>query len=415
VRILSLAPHFRLTAAVAGYSHYIPFQRSLRDAASALGHELAIVTRVGAGGPEPLSDGILDVLPAWPKGHKFAFDWQPARDALDRLLAQECDRLPAGEPLIVLRYEGRLQEYAAVADLVRRHPRARFIWNLYALSGLAVPGSPPRGRQRSGARFPSWRTSTPQPASPAFKGVAQPDNLLIVGDEWTKHAFAQALGMRSRGVWPLSSSIARAPDGILPQVPTWDPGRSDRAEVGRARILIPQADWQFDDEIRSEIGHAVRALTRSASTTAPIFTVAGHQGSDRTHLRWLSRLERLGVTVRREALSPDDCSRTISEHDLVWLPNGQLYREKSSGKVLDVLTLGVPLLAPAGSQQALQFRRWVPWGLDYTCDSELLRILENLDFFLPPARSELHRRLVDVQTDTAPKTAIERLIELASG
>lgn len=124
-------------------------------------------------------------------------------------------------------------------------------------------------------------------------------------------------------------------------------------------------------------------------------------------------MERLGVTVHREAAPWDEYVRRLLEHDAVWLPNGQLYREKSSGKVLDALTLGVPVLSPAGSFQATQLRRWVPWGLDYTGGPELQRILGNLDFFLPSVRDELQRRLVEVQTDTAPVTAIDRLLRLA--
>lgn len=412
MRILSLAPHFRLSSSAAGYSHYIPFQMDLRAAAAGIGHDLAIVTRVGAAGADPSAVGALDVLPRWPKGQKFSFDWEPAAQALEALLVSETERLHRSEPLVVLRYEGRLQEFPRLAELAHRNPRVRFIWNLFALYGDAVPGMPPGSRPSVLSRD-RWRRAEPvRSTAAATRDVVQPDNLIVVGDAWSRHSFALAMGIRSSGVWPLASSIPRLEGGTTPDVPRVDPPVvPPRAHP--SRVLILQAGWQFDTEIRGVVLRAVKEQRVRHEDARPDFTVSGHQGNDRVHLRWLSRMERLGVTVHREAAPWDEYVRRLLEHDAVWLPNGQLYREKSSGKVLDALTLGVPVLSPAGSFQATQLRRWVPWGLDYTGGPELQRILGNLDFFLPSVRDELQRRLVEVQTDTAPVTAIDRLLRLA--
>jgi hypothetical protein len=403
-RILDIAPQFDRARSDAGGSHFVSYHDAFRAGAAALGHDLGIVTQVGAGGSDPAAAGVLDVLPAWPSGRKVSLDWEPALAALDQLIADERERMASSQPVVVMRFEGKLQDYPGIVRLAERHPDVWFVWNLFALPPGSVPapidvnrrGRPIVGGGMSGGG--SWD----------MRAVSAPPNLTVLADTWQRHASARQLGIPSSGVWPLHSNLATLDE-------TTSVAQSERRlDDGRAsRVLILLAGWQSDTAVRAAVLGAVRSLHRLDIGVRPEFTLAGAPGADRPHLRWLDRLERSSVAVHRGTGSLDDYAARIREHDLVWLPNGRMYRTKSSGKALDALVTGTPVLAPAGSYAAAQLARWVPWGLDYTSPAELLGMLGSLPDILPTVVEELNRRLGEIRTEYSVSTTIQRIVRLA--
>jgi hypothetical protein len=405
MRILSIAPQYHLGRSDAGSSHWIPFQRSLAEAALGLSHEFTIIACRGAD-PSGVEAGVvLDTLPHWPEGKKLAFDWEPGQLALERTLKNQAGSDVAN--VVAIRYEGRLQEYPFFVRLAESNPRMRFIWNFFASPpGLAVEDDSAKLSGFALNLGNILRKRTPSAKRLRSDFPTAPKNLLVLADEWGKHALAHGMGIASRGVWPLTSSFDAV--GRSKQRESLD---SQRGKIERqTRVLILHSGWQFDDATRAEVLATLRDLR--GARNAPSFSLAGAQGSEPNHLRWINRVRSLGVDVLDGAVDAEVFVERIVAHDAVWLPNGRMYREKSSGKVLDALSLGTVVLAPAGSFPAAQVHRWIPWGFDYASRQELVLKLNNLDRLLPAAQDALSAQLTRVQTDASPKSAVSKLVQL---
>lgn len=374
MRFLSLAPQADTTRWDATSSHFLGYQRALREAARAAGHAFTILA------PEGCTDataGLLGALPRSALDQKVVLDHPDLQRALDEVLTAELLAAPADGPLVLLRFEGKLQELGSFARLAARHPAVTFVWNLFV------------------------GPSTPSEAGPgAMSGEDLPSNLIVLADSAERHGIAGALGLPSRGVWPIHSELTRLP----PPRDRGGPATSPRP----LRVLIPLAGWHSDAAVRRDVRRVVRAVRRT--DLGITFTVGGDAGPDPSHRRWLRRMSRMGVAVEAEAVDDDAYVRRIDAHDVVWIPHRSMYRVKTSGKAIDALVRGKVVVAAAGTFPAREFARWVPCVLDYRTEQELIDLLDALPAWSEFLGAEMRRRLPEILSAYSPDTALATIV-----
>lgn len=396
MRILSLAPLMRGASAVSLATHFDTYQQDLRAAAAELGHDLRLVARAGV----PGSDGVLPVLPA-NGGRKAEFADPAFVAALEALLeAERAERAGDPRPLVLVRFEGRLLEFRAFVDLAVRHPDVTFIWNLFAPTRQERPPTVSRRpaglvRARRVLGDPTWgRGGT----------VRVPSNLVVLHDTPTRSLRARGLGLPFDGIWPLHSRLAT--------LPVAGPDRPDaRGPTDRPRILVPLAAWHADRGTRFEVSQVLRTLDRTLPEhLRPRWTIAGAAPEGSEHRRWMASLSARGADVHPEEASTEVYAARFRDSDAVWLPRRDLYALFSSGKALDALVAGTPIIAPAGTYGAVESARWHVAPATYVRTAEVVDLLVRAADILPVLRAELRARAAEIRTVHSPRHVVEVLV-----
>ncbi|MEY3020167.1 MAG: hypothetical protein RLZZ272_1151 [Actinomycetota bacterium] len=336
-------------------------------------------------------------------GHRFEILGAPSEDtaASGDPVAAVRRRLAEGGVDLVVVYEGRLEQLAAFAELARDHPGTRVLLNLFKSERhLDTPRS--RGSRRADlARLRRRRDDALTGPTGPFTALVPPDNLVLTAETERRALLARSLGLRVVGAWPLHSQLAVAP---LPP-PTERPD-------GPPRVLIQLQAHKVEDATMRELARVIGTSGRLAPDRVR-WVLAGRVGTERRLVRSVGRLERLGVEVVDGGLS-DDAYRALHDaSDVVWLPVRGAYNTQSSGKALDALARGLPVLAPAGSYGASEQSRWVPGAPSYGSTEEAIELVLRLPWLLATWRAALHERLPEVRTALHPRSSILGLLGLA--
>lgn len=371
--IVSLSPRYGIgTEAERVSSHFTSHQDALAVAAEGLGHRFEIL---GSRGEDP-SD---------PSG--------PERAAGPRLAEGAVD-------LLVL-YEGRLAHLAPFTELAREHPTTRVLVNLFK-SERHVDTPRSRGSRRADlARLRRRRDDALAGLIADHATLAPPANLIVTAETERRALLARALGLPVAGTWPLHSQLALAPP----------PAPSERSG-SPVRVLIQLPVHKVERATMRELGTVIGAVDRLARGSVH-WVLAGRLRADGRLARHVGRLERRGIEVVGDGLS-DDAYRDLHDaSDVVWLPVRGAYNTQSSGKALDALVRGVPVLAPAGSHGAAEQTRWVPGAPSYGSTEEAIELVLALPALLATWRAALRVRLPELRRAHHPRTSIERLLDLA--
>jgi hypothetical protein len=355
--------------------HFTGYQDGLAEAAARLGHRFEVVGPSGTEGPAP----------------------QGLADAAHR-------RLDRGDVDLAMVYEGRLEHLEVFARVAADHPRTRVLVNLFKSEH---PLDLPRERGDRRRDRTSHRRAVDGSVARLTERLARlalPTNLVITAETERRALLARSLGLRIGGAWPVHSQLAEAAE----PVPT------ARPPDGSVRVLV-QVPWhKANPATLREVGTVIRAVVRLRSGDGRVrFSIAG-RFADRPRLaRRVRRLAGDGVTVIDRSLDDDAYRELHDAHDVVWLPVRGAYNVQSSGKALDGLVRGLPVLAPAGSYGATEQVRWVPGAPSYGATTEAIEVLLRLPDLVEVLRAELTGRLDAVRAAYSPVTSVRRLLAIS--
>lgn len=373
--IVSLAPRYGVGSELERVAaHFTSHQDGLAAAAAELGHRFEVIGSAGADPTDPVG----------PVGAARA-------------------RLAEGPVDLVLLYEGRLALLAPFAELATAHPSTRLLLNLFKSERhLDTPRS--RGSRRADrARLRARRDRALAEVTAALSSLTIPENLVVTAETERRVLLARSLGLPVAGAWPLHSQLALGP-------PPPEPDRPGRP----LRVLIQLQAHKVEDATLRELHDVVRSVARlGAGTSVLHWALAGRTDGGGRRVRLLRRLERLGVEVAGGGLDEGAYRDLHDSSDVVWLPVRGAYNAQSSGKALDALVRGVPVLAPAGSYGATEQSRWVAGAPSYGSTEEAIELVLRLPDLVPAWRSALRDRLDEVRRAYHPRTSVHRLLELS--
>lgn len=353
--------------------HRSSFHLSLRQAALAQGHTFDIAAK---------AKGVTDDDPAVVL--RFA-------DARWEVVAREtADHLHCREPTIVFVYEGCTAAVEAFAGVARGLPHHTFLINLFR----------DEFRSRDATRRAAEEVFAAGDAAETGSSiVALPSNLRVLADTEKRALLARGHGMPVVGSWPHHTAIDPSIVSCAPEPDL---------------VVIAVAAWQLvgDAETMRDIG-AVLGRRSDSSRELRFRLLGGVPPVSRTRLMDRFRVLRSLPGALDGPLSVDDYASALGSGGLVWLPTQRMYRDQSSGKALDAMVLGRPLLAPAGTFPQQEQERLIPGAPTYRNRDELLEIFDTLPVIQPSLSEAAAAMRPQAAQDYSADHAIERLIAFA--
>jgi hypothetical protein len=395
-QFLSIAQHFGTGSVLFG-GHEEIYQLGMQRAAAAAGLEWRILVPRHAG-------FVPDVaVPCLESG------------TTERLVESLDAHLRTGPPggRVVVLYEGSIALAIALGDLARAHPHERFLVNLYrrerTLDAPSLPGSP----VRLSVELDGLTGGEPERARAVMARTHLPDNLLLTAETPRRALLARSFGLPVRGVWHLQSELTDL--DVSPSSSADSAG--PRADGEAPRVLIALSRRQFDAGTLRQVREVVGAVRRLGDAARPIEWVLPVdtevlQGQRRT----VQSLARAGVRIEAtEGPLPSAAyAGQFLAADAVWFPKVWPYRVTSSGKALDALVLGCPIVAPAGTAAADAMHRWVPGAPDYGTTEEAIAIFLRLPTLLPTLTLDLVARSDEIRVQYSAAATVSWLTALLS-
>ena len=368
--------------------HYTSYQLCLQSAAQALGHQFTIVA------PTTCTSGSAGVIPllSQPPGCTVSAD---IACLISKLCLEETNERAA-----ILLYEGSLALANEFLTLARRFPSILFVINLFlhesyyyldsAFNGQLIP---------DGTGIPGKDPSPVQSFFQSSGPQAQPANLHIFTDTENKGFAARLLGITAIKRWHTFSAITN--------VRSARPNQND-SSLGH-RVLVPLSSWQLSDEL---VHHMVSVKQETDAHMGDKVGIEFHLTGylpDHEVQHWLMQLRGAGFNVTSESRPKEDYAKLYSSHDAVWLPSSW-YILQSSGKALDALVQGTPIIAPIGTHGWKEQNRWVGGAPGYSTTVEARDLFLNLRFILPLIASELRRQNQAIRDCYSPSTTMLSLV-----
>jgi hypothetical protein len=385
-RILDVVAKYPDDPDIAPGGHHETYHSGLQAAARLAGFRWDLL--VPAALDHPPDDAFPVLEPATPADLAASI-----RAFLSRLDAAELRHL------VVLIYEGSRTLLQEIDCFASEWPDVRFVVNLFTPDAdMDVPFIPKPVLLRH--RRP-WRTVS-APVDPNIRCTAP--NIVVTAETEQRALRARSMGAQVSGCWRLHSALPPSSDAEI------------RGSDGY-RVLLPLAAWQLDQQVFEH----VRAVAASARVTGHIsLHVAGMWKTaplSRSVRNRLRRLERCGVDVEIDAVPPPMAAyqQRFLAADAVWLPKSHPYRFQSSGKALDALVSGRPVIAPAGTYPANEMRRWVPGMPTYGTAEEAVRLFAQLPSLATVIGDALRSRSREIQRAYSAEETISWLRQTWGG
>jgi hypothetical protein len=390
LRILNVSPQFG-TGKVPFGGHEETYPLGLARAATAVGVPWTILAPVSSKVVKP---GVLPCLDPGDAATLVA--------SLDRhlrgLTAEE--RITTG----VVVYEAETTLAVAFARLAVEHPDVRFLVNLFlSETGVDVPVL----RRKKYATQPEVEHYGPVALAERLThlaGAVWPANLRLTAETDAKALLARSLGLPVTGVWRLHSAMAEREAAVRP-VPADGPGVRDGDPM---RVLIALRSSHIHPPLIRDVVDVIERVARAGGGDAITWRTTGRFYDHPRVTAALRHLRRVGVRVDGDErpLDPDAYAQSFLDTDVVWMPAVWPYRVQSSGKALDAIVLGRPVVAPAGTAAAEEMRRWVPGVPTYGSPSEAAQLFLRLPSLHGLLRAELARQATTIRETHHPRTTV---------
>jgi len=318
--------------------------------------------------------------------------------------AHVAQRRPEDGRIGVVMYGGDVERLAAMAEVARNAPEAALLVNLFrAEPGLDLPLVRHR-RDVTVRELGPFRQEAIESQLHRIAALRLPPNLRVVAESEPKALTARSAGLPVAGVWPLHSEMAGAgPAGERPRL-------DGRPTV----VLIGLRNSQLRGPVIRQVREVIERTSRFDTGARLTWVLSGRFDTDRATTTALRQLERAGVDVRRAPapLEADAYARQFMEADVLWMPVTWPYRVQSSGKALDALVLGCPVVAPAGTAGARAMQRWVPGAPAYGTATEAAQVFLRLPTLLDHLHNALASAAEEIRTAYEPRTTVEWAIEV---
>jgi hypothetical protein len=306
------------------------------------------------------------------------------------------------ERIVILLYEGSLALTNEFLILARQFPSVLFVINLFLSEPFYKLDIAFRGYIDSEIKGISGES---QSGIQAFfqdgEKLAQAANFFVLSETETKSFAARLLGITGIKRWHAFSAIFDMRKATQNQT------RSSN----KHRVLVPFSSWQLTEGlVHDMISIKKETEIHLGDRSGVEFHLAGYLPNHDVQ-QLLERLSEAGFKITSESRSKEDYAEMFSSHDAVWLPS-RYYVLQSSGKALDALVQGSPIIAPLGTYGWREQNRWSAGTPGYSNVREARDIFLNLQYFLPAIASELERQNDAIRDYYSPSETILSLTSL---
>lgn len=372
-RILSIAPRYRPGVDGSSGGHYTPYQDDLQAAASRLNLDYRILAQRSVMSVKGV-DAVLDASSA---------------QALARSTLARCQ---SGD--VVVMYEGSLAMLRALAVVANQRRDVLFLVNLFKPEpGLDFVGT-------------NARTSRLATRSNSFSGVEIPKNLLVIAETDERAFLARRLGIDCVGSWRLHSTLWNIKHEL-----TSVSRSSDQERPAELRILVPHGNSL---QAARSLAQVLDSMQIARGSNSIHFSITGADARQLAPRILGPQLEALGAHRLDSPVGRANYASIFAAHDVVWIPQSRSYRTQSSGKALDALVVGRPVIAPEGSWPARETSRWIGGGLTYRTENDLIELLTHLDQRIDALRDRLALQLENIRAAYSPDASLIRILEVVS-
>lgn len=183
----------------------------------------------------------------------------------------------------------------------------------------------------------------------------------------------------------------------------------------RLRVLVPLADRGYSKDVVRDLATVLQLLGGRRSNSGIRLTLTGAESEKFSAVIRGPRLERLGARRIVGPADREEYSELFASHDVIWIPDRTLYLSQSSGKALDALVMGRPVIGFDGSWPATEASRWLEEKLTYRDAEGASRVLLGLRQRKDELRGRLAAESARIRSAYAPESTLLRVFELASG
>jgi hypothetical protein len=298
-------------------------------------------------------------------------------------------------------YEGSIHLLEVLRPVFRRFANVKFVINLFGQENfMSTPAPKNIYRNTLAAELRRRRTSD------QIQLDDWPDNLSIVAETPQKLLMAKGIGLPVRGVWP-----GMLINKIEPQAP-----RASWAIEGKSfNIVIPLSKDQMDFRSYRQIVKISRrfsGINFDDKTVKLQLIIQEHDLSFRKRI--FGKLLRRKISFGENVEGQDSYIRYLESASLVWIPYGVRYMSNSSGKVLEALGVGKPVLMEAGTFGDRIMQSWSPGFPTYRGTGELFQVLATIPIWFPVAADEIHANRDQIVSQFSPRVCLEFIIRLGS-
>jgi hypothetical protein len=389
VRFLSVSSFFELGGPSADSSHWTQYQLDLQGAAERMGVSWEILASETA---RSQADAVRPVL--------RTASSQALAGSIGSFLSSRGRSSEGADAVIV--YEGNIQLLEEISKIAADHPQTRFVVNFFSLEPEV---DAPARRRWSLRRLVQGNGRSAPPARRPPPRV--PLNVTVTAETDQLAFQALTVGVPIEDVWRLHSQLATQP---APE--------AGRVAGGGLKVLVPLGAWQLNGGIDLMVARTNRHLRRTVpgATQVQVVGLWSESGLTAAQKRRVRRLRRAGVRVVIDATPPkrQEYAERLASADVIWLPKVGRYRNRSSGKALDALTVGRPILAPAGTYPATQMLRWIPGMPQYSTAREAAAVIESLTESIGTLHAELERSAPAIGSAYSPENTVRWIQGLVS-
>jgi hypothetical protein len=384
LRFFSIAPEFGIYDRKLDQTyHYTAYQLCLQTACRTLGHEFTVVA------PKSCSiqdEGILPLLSSSPLAN-ISTDL--------RRLVDEYSLERANEQVVVLLYEGTLSAANEIFRVANQYPSIKFLVNLFE-------SEPYYEFDENLEKYAAAEKHVSESPVPDFllptACTNMFSNLRIVAETQTKAFAARLLGLTAVGRWQTFSAIS----AIRIQA-------RERNQHRRHRVLLPLSSWQLSNGLVDFLISTKKNFDQYARQASSVeFHLTGYLSENET-APLVEQMREAGFRVSSTSRSKESYAETYSTHDVAWLPSAHYFKQ-SSGKALDALVQGTPIIAPIGSYAWAEQNRWVEGAPGYASELDARNLFLNLRFILPAIACELNRKNQSIRDHYSPLNTVSALI-----
>jgi hypothetical protein len=324
--------------------HYSVFQDALFEESIKMGLRFQILSRSDVSG-----DGAIPLL----RSTHFEENVTIIENFLD-------DRTEVSHFFV---YEGELELIGPISRLASRFPKVKFVLNMMRAD---VPIATPASKKYRIELKKFLKSEIKQ----NFCSLTIPNNVKILCETDSRSFLLETLGIHPTGNFPTFSQFTRG--RTIYEI---DNNKS-LERTNPLQVFFPRAISVKDKKYFSKFLVLIFLLRKELQKKDLEFNILSHNLLTQILIKAVTLL--LGnrqVHSELLPLSEEDYWLNFSHADLIVLIETPLYMTQSSGKAIDALVAGTPVLATSGTYGAKECDRWIEGFPSFTSMNQLAQVL----------------------------------------
>jgi hypothetical protein len=296
-------------------------------------------------------------------------------------------------------YEGELELIGPISRLASRFPKVKFVLNMMRAD---VPIATPASKNYRIKLKKFVKSEIKQ----NFRSMTIPDNVKILCETDSRSFLLETLGIHSTGSFPTFSQFTRGRT-------IYEIDNKFLERTNPLQVFFPRAISVKDKKYFSKFLVLIFLLRKELQKKELEFHILYHNLLSQILIQAVTLL--IGsrqVHSERLPLSEEGYWWNFSSPDLIVLIETPLYMTQSSGKAIDALVAGTPVLATSGTYGAKECNRWIEGFPSFTSMNQLAQVLCLGKDLAAIAQTTLREKKIQIRTHYSVNRALHFICNL---